>query len=74
MPACAEGTGHTWAWLSSALELLQWKGDVANSGQLLQPLSATLHFLLAQLRQGKGAGEEEGIAEAEPAAPDGSRW
>ena len=74
MHAHAEGAGDTWGWLSSALELLQWKGDVANSGQLLQPLSATLHFLLTQLRQGRGAGEEERNAEAESVAADIGRW
>jgi len=66
------GEGDTWASLSSALELLQWKGDVANSGQLLKPLSATLDFLLRQLSGSSGSGEED--RDAQPTAADNSRW
>ena len=42
--------------LTGVLELLQWKPDVQNSGQLTQPLSATVRFLLAQLQESAADG------------------
>ena len=53
--------------LTGVLELLQWKPDVQNSGQLTQPLSATVRFLLAQLRKSAADGsssEQEDNSEA----------
>ena len=52
--------------LTGVLELLQWKPDVQNSGQLTQPLSATISFLLAQLQKSadSSSAEQEDDSEA----------
>ncbi len=59
------------------MELLQWKGDIADSDQLWHPLCATLRFLLTQLATGSGAGDAEMDDDEQdrPATADNSsRW
>ncbi len=76
--SCFSGGGlDSWAGLTSALELLQWKSDIPDTDQLWHPLCATLRFLLTQLATGSGAGdtEMEDDEQDRPATADNSsRW